>query len=138
MINLTNVLLVGAGGFAGSIARYVVAVLIQQSESKTGFAFTLKQSRIPIATLVVNLLGSLLIGYLASRLQRGVVGHSIWLLLTIGFCGGFTTLSTLSYEVLTLLQDGSYTTAILYVAVTVIVGLLFCWAGLALGRLSIN
>lgn len=138
MINLTNMLLVGAGGFAGSITRYIVAVLIQQSESKTGFAITLKQSRIPIATMVVNLLGSLIIGYLASHLRKETMSNSLWLLLAIGFCGGFTTLSTLSYEALTLLQEGSYTTAFVYVAVTVIAGLLFCWVGLALGRFSIN
>jgi fluoride exporter len=134
MINLTEVMLVGAGGFVGSVARHAIAVLIQRYDNTNTLALILGQGKIPKATLAVNLLGSLVLGYLGSRLEKGIIPDSLWLLLAIGFCGGFTTLSTLSYEALKLLQEGLVGTAVAYVITTLVLGVLFCWAGLALGR----
>lgn len=118
-------LLVGIGGAAGSMARY-----------GTGYAMNkFIVSQFPFATFTINIVGSLLIGILfglASRnqwLQQGGM-----LLLASGFCGGFTTFSTFALENVSLMQKGQSITAILYMGLSVVLGLLLCrlgmrWAG---------
>jgi CrcB protein len=89
----------------------------------------------PLGTLLVNVLGCLLIGLFYASAERGTIASSeIRLLLTTGFCGGFTTFSTFSYETLTLLENGQYTLVALYVAGSVLLGLLATFAGVALVR----
>lgn len=118
-----NVLFVGIGGLAGSIARYLVAVL---------FAGVLSPA-FPFATLTVNIVGCFLIGVLFALSDRGSILSPEWrILLTTGFCGGFTTFSTFSYESLRLLQDGEYLYVALYVLLSVVVGLAATYIGIAL------
>lgn len=83
-----------AGGL-GSVARFVVDGLVRQ----------VHDSRLPWATLLVNLLGSALLGWLVSLAGADPLGHGWLLVLGTGFCGGFTTLSTTSIEVLRMMQD---------------------------------
>ena len=99
--NMKALLLVGAGGFAGSALRYLISRLMLPWAVSSGF---------PFSTLTVNVAGSLLIGAL---MGLGLSGG--WALLCIvGFCGGFTTFSTFSLETVTLLRAGSYLPAALY------------------------
>src|SRR5881409_1720985 len=92
-----SILLVGLGGFVGSVARYVVAV----------FFAGLASSAFPFATFTVNVVGCFLIGILFALSERGDILTPEWrIFLTTGFCGGFTTFSTFSYESIRLLQDG--------------------------------
>ncbi len=96
-----SILMVGLGGFAGSVLRYLISLIMLP---------TLPPGGIPWHTLLVNVLGSLLIGWL---LAMQVEGH--WhSLAVVGFCGGFTTFSTFSLELLRLLQNGSYGTSLTY------------------------
>ena len=114
-------LLVGAGGAAGSMARYGVSFIISK--------FT--QNPFPFGTFAINIIGSLLIGILFGLLARHQwlqVGG--YLLLASGFCGGFTTFSTFALENVTLMQKGQSTLAILYIGLSVIVGLLLCRVGI--------
>ncbi|MDO4642690.1 MAG: fluoride efflux transporter CrcB [Cardiobacteriaceae bacterium] len=109
------------GGGLGSICRYLTSYFI----NKNGSVF-------PLATLLVNLGGSLLIGLLAHALGRH---HLEWrALLITGFCGGFTTFSTLSLESIQLWQTQHDTQLILYLCLSLVGGLLAAWAGLQLGR----
>lgn len=120
-----SILLVGIGGFVGSVARYLVAVLFAGQVA----------SVFPIATLTVNVVGCFVIGILFGLFDRGSILSPEWrMLLTTGFCGGFTTFSTFSYESLRLMQDGEYFYLAGYVLISVVVGLAATYAGIALIR----
>jgi CrcB protein len=103
---------VAAGGLVGTIARYLLQGWVQTRAG--GLAF-------PAGTLSVNLAGSLALGFLL-RYATGttVVSPELRAGLTVGFCGAFTTMSTFSYETLTLLADGQYWRAAVYMAATLL------------------
>ncbi len=115
-------LVVAGGGAVGSVARYAVGVLMAPA---TG-AF-------PWATLLVNVVGAFLIGWFARVFSAPDADHVMRLALTTGFCGGFTTFSTLSAETVTLLQQGKAGRAALYIALSLLLGLTATFAGLAVG-----
>lgn len=118
---LRDLLYVGAGSFAGGVARYLVSLAMK---SAGGF---------PWPTFIVNAVGCLLIGLLwglSVRSSNALSGH-LSLFLSVGFCGGFTTFSTFSKESLALLQTGSYLTFALYAVGSVLLGI----AAVALGYL---
>ena len=116
-------LLVGFGGLFGSIARYWIAGVVQRLDG-SGF---------PVGTLSVNVLGSFILGLLmALSLDRGLVNPNARLLLATGFCGGFTTMSTFSYETVALLRDGGTAAAAGNVGIT----LAACLVAVALGDLA--
>ncbi|MBQ9637354.1 MAG: fluoride efflux transporter CrcB [Prevotella sp.] len=111
---IKEILFVGAGGFLGSAARFLISELMRGA----GRGF-------PWATLCANLLGCLLIGlfYGIANRTTGLSANTL-LFLTTGFCGGFTTFSTFSKEGLSLLQTGSYGAFLAYVLASVVVGLM--------------
>jgi fluoride exporter len=116
---------VAAGGAIGSVARLLLTALIQ---TKSG-------SELPIGTLVVNITGSLLLGFLIQyALATPETSPEFRAFLTTGLCGGYTTFSTFSYETAALVQDGDYRRAALYVILSVGVSLLGTFAGFALAR----
>ncbi|MFO7575759.1 MAG: fluoride efflux transporter CrcB, partial [Bacteroidales bacterium] len=102
---LKTILLVGSGGFIGSVARY----FITKMSLFTGF-FSL-----PLGTLVVNVTGSFVLGFLVGMADRTMLLSSEWrLFLMVGLCGGFTTFSTFAGENMALLHNGQYITMALY------------------------
>ena len=118
-------LLVGVGGFVGSVFRYWLALFIGRQLSST----------FPLGTLTVNVLGCLLIGILAGLSERGtILSPETRILLTTGFCGGFTTFSTFSYESITLMQDGEFFYLAGNVVISVVAGLLSTYLGILLIR----
>jgi len=118
-------LLVAVGGLLGSVARYSLDGTVQRLVGP-GF---------PAGTLVVNILGSLVIGLVMTlSIERGLLDDNLRILLTTGFCGGFTTMSTFSYETLALARAGEQLLAFGNVAVTLIACLGAVWAGSVLGR----
>jgi CrcB protein len=119
-------MLVAVGGVAGCLARYWLAGTVQRLGSWD----------FPLGTLAVNLLGSFVIGaVVALSLERGAIGANTRLLLATGFCGGFTTMSTFSYETLALLRDGQTGLALGNVGGTVLGGVAAVWVGQMLGRI---
>ena len=124
---LKQLLLIGAGGFFGSIARYLVSRLNTHIE---WFA-------IPLGTLTVNVAGSLLIGFLIGISEKSPILTVEWrMFLMVGLCGGFTTFSTFGYETLTLLRDAEFTWAVLSVLMHLIAGLAAVWIGDSIGRVG--
>lgn len=115
------VLLVGIGSFIGGVCRYYSQRII------TAFL----PSPLPYGTLVVNVVGCLLIGLIYGLADRGNLLTPEWrLFLATGFCGGFTTFSTFSYESLNLIQDGELLYLSLYVALSILLGFAATYAGI--------
>ena len=94
---IVKLLMVGLGGFAGAICRYLLSTWVQKSSGWISF---------PIGTLVVNVLGCLIIGLLGGLvISKELFSPAARLFLLTGLLGGFTTFSTFSYETLMLLRD---------------------------------
>lgn len=117
------VLAVAFGGATGSVARYAIGVFLLRAGS--GF---------PISTLLINVVGSFLIGLFARLFDTPDHNQVLRVALTVGLCGGFTTFSTFSAETVTLLQQGRAGRAAFYVTVSVVSGVLATFAGLMVGR----
>jgi CrcB protein len=114
---------IALGGLLGTIARYGLQGWVQ---ARAGTVF-------PAGTLLVNLLGSLVLGFLLRYATGSMVLSPEWRAgLAIGFCGAFTTMSTFSYETLALLYDGEYWRAVLYAGGTLAGCLVAVWLGVML------
>ncbi len=114
-------ILVFLGGGLGSVARYWIGKQIGKTSSFSSF---------PLGTFVVNIVGCFLIGMALGFLAKNTQASKGWsLLLATGFCGGFTTFSSFSYENFLLLQRGETTYAFLYTALSVLIGLGSCALG---------
>ncbi len=114
---------VAFGGAAGSVLRYLVSLWMKSV--KVDF---------PIATLLVNVTGCLLIGLFVRLFSTAGSSPVMRAALTIGFCGGFTTFSTFSAEFVTLVQEGREMRAVLYVVLSVTMGILATLVGMTLGH----
>ena len=120
-----TLLYIALGGAAGAVARYVVDSTVSD---RVGAAF-------PWGTLVVNLSGSLALGFLAAlALERGVVPESIRGPVLIGFLGAYTTFSTLMLESWRLVESGATGMAIANLVGSSMLGILAVVVGLAVGR----
>lgn len=123
---LKNIILVAVGGAAGSVLRYLLSGVVQEA---SGSAF-------PFGTMAVNVAGCLVIGFIAALAEaHGAVSADVRLILTTGFCGGFTTFSTFMNESLTLMRADNAAAMLLYVAASVVLGLAAAAAGMMLGRM---
>jgi CrcB protein len=121
---MIDYLYLALGAIAGTIARYRLGIWITGLQSEvTGF---------PWGTLVINASGSLLLGALMRYFIATPASHPLRLMLTIGFCGAYTTFSTFSYETFALLAEGQTMVALGYVAASVVCSILFCGLGYVL------
>lgn len=111
-----DILLVGLGGFFGSMLRFTLSSLM---------VLWLPQTFIPVGTLTVNIIGSLLVGILASTISN----NTLYLIAVLGFCGGFTTFSTFSFEVFGMVRLGAWGNAMTYVLVSFAVCVSFAGLG---------
>ena len=123
---MTRLLLIGAGGFVGSISRYLVSGYVQGDRLS-----------FPYGTLAVNLMGCFLIGFLSQLADsRGLFTPESRSLVFIGFLGGFTTFSTFGNETMNLLRDGQNSLALGNTTLHLIGGLAMVWLGrLVSGRI---
>ncbi len=120
---MMTLLSIGAGGFVGSISRYLLST---QVHLRLGTDF-------PYGTLIVNALGSLVLGALAGYLREHLaVSEELRLGLTVGFLGAFTTFSTFSYETILLMQSGDYWKMGMNILSNVTTCLILCILGLLL------
>ena len=118
---MTNILLVGIGGFIGSVLRYLASGYVQQATKSVGF---------PYGTLAVNVVGCFVIGFLAQLAEgRGVFTSEARAFVFIGILGGFTTFSSFGNETLNLARDSQMMSALANVGANVVIGLFAVWLG---------
>jgi fluoride exporter len=118
-------LYVALGSAIGGVSRYLLGGLAQRILDTT----------FPAGTLLVNVTGSFLLGAIIRyALETPSLTPEVRAFLTIGFCGGYTTFSTFSYETIALLEDGEWARAVVYITASVMLSLIATFLGLALAR----
>jgi fluoride exporter len=123
---IKTLLLVGTGGFIGSISRFLVSRFVQNN-------FT---SSFPFGTFFVNISGCLLIGLIYGLSEKNELFSSGWkMFLTAGFCGGFTTFSTFANENLAMLRDGDFFHFLLYSGLSVFLGIAATFFGVLMTKI---
>lgn len=125
-LTITHLFFVAAGSAAGGAARFALTLAAQPDT----VAF-------PVGTLLVNVIGCLILGGLLQVLGARP-SYQLQLLLATGFCGGFTTFSTFSYESIRLMQTGLWNRAAGYIAVSLVLGLLAIWVGMAMAQFAVG
>lgn len=121
---IKNLLLVFIGGGIGSSFRFIISKYLNAS------------SLIPYGTFLVNIIGSLLLGIILGwAIKSNTLNSPINLLLGIGFCGGFTTFSTFSFENYSFLKSGDYLSFSIYFFGSMILGILAVLAGILISKL---
>ena len=109
-----NLLAVGIGGAIGAVCRYLLGQMIP----KMGSGF-------PLGTFAVNVIGCFAIGLIVAMVgKHSDIDPRLVLFLQTGICGGFTTFSTFSLETLALIEEGCFAGGVLYIALSVLLGLL--------------
>lgn len=123
---LRTILLVGMGGFLGSVSRFLVGQGLHR------FFNTV----FPIGTMTVNIVGSFIIGVVYSLAERNnLVSPEMRMFLAVGFCGGFTTFSSFAFDNLSLLKDSGFLYLSIYVGGSVFLGLLAVYLGTQIHKL---
>jgi fluoride exporter len=121
-------LYIAVGSALGGVSRYLFGGLVQR----------LLDVPFPAGTLVVNVSGSFLIGVIIRyAVETPTLTPEVRALLTVGFCGGYTTFSTFSYEAVEMLKDGEWGRAGLYVSASVLLSLIGTFLGFAVARETI-
>jgi len=117
---LKSILIVGFGGFIGTVARFLTSRYFQ--ENVTSF--------FPWSTLIINIIGSLLIGIIFGISEKGdFMSPDVRLFLTVGICGGFTTFSTFSNDAFLLLRQEEWIRFAFYTSMSFFLGLLAVYGG---------
>ena len=109
---MLDVIAVGCGGFIGAVLRYLIG-MIPLNETTV----------FPIKTFLINIIGCILIGYIAIFVAKGVeVNPRLILFIKVGICGGFTTFSTFALESSDLIREGHIMIAAMYMILSVMIG----------------
>jgi fluoride exporter len=120
---MKSVIIIGVGGGLGSILRYIISLFVGKHVPLI----------FPLGTFLVNVSGCFLIGMFYSLAARHTIFEPDWrLFLVTGFCGGYTTFSTFSYDGLILLKQGAVFSFMLYALGSIVLGLLATFAGVSL------
>jgi fluoride exporter len=123
---IKTLLLIGSGGFLGSISRFLASRFLQNNFP----------SAFPFGTFFVNVSGCLLIGLIYGFSERSALLTPGWkMFLAVGFCGGFTTFSTFANENLALLRDGDFFQFFLYTGLSVFLGIAATFLGVLVTKI---
>lgn len=123
---MLRLLLIGLGGLVGTLCRYWLSGMLARRYGET----------FPAGTLVVNVLGCFVIGFLFYMFQeRYVAGETARTVVLVGLLGGFTTFSSYGLQTFTLLRDGELLYAAANIVASNVLGLLTVWVGYTLARI---
>lgn len=120
--------IIALGGAIGTLARYIMG----------GLDYRFSNGVFPISTLVVNVTGSLAIGFLWSVVDRFAISPNVRMFIFIGVLGGYTTFSTFSLETFNLMRDGEYRIAVMNVVFSVVLSIVAVFAGYLASKALIN
>ncbi|TAN62863.1 fluoride efflux transporter CrcB [bacterium] len=123
-----KIILIGIGGAIGAVARYIVC----------GLDYKFSNGIFPLGTLVVNLSGSLIIGFLWGLFEQVVISSHLRMFIFMGILGGYTTFSTFALENFNLFRDGEKNIAFFNIILSNLGGIIFVFIGYALSRIFIN
>jgi len=125
--HMRDILIIGTGGFIGAVLRYFAILSMQLFKSKT---------HIPMGTLLVNVIGCLLIGFLAVTAENSkLISADTRNFLVVGILGAFTTFSTFGYESVSLLKSGLNLQFALNIVLQLVLGFAAVWGGMHLARI---
>ncbi len=120
-----TILIVGTGGFMGSVTRYLTQVYVEKIFHTT----------FPLGTFIANMLGCFIIGLAFALAEKGDLMSPEWrIFLTVGFCGGFTTFSSFAYNNFSFLKDQTLLPFFLNIGFSIIFGILAVYLGVLLVR----
>lgn len=120
---------IAAGSAIGGVSRYLLGGVVQRWMATT----------FPTGTLLINVTGSFLLGAIIRiAVDTPGVSPEMRAFLTIGFCGGYTTFSTFSYETAAMLEDGEWSRAAVYIGGSVALSLIATFLGFAAARATLG
>lgn len=115
---MLNCLIVGLGGFIGSVLRYLISMIPVKNDHS-----------FPIHTFIINIVGAFVIGCIVAAVAKNKnIDPNLVLFLKVGICGGFTTFSTFSLEASNLMKSGHVGIALSYVILSVVLGIVAVFA----------
>lgn len=123
---LRTILIVGSGGFIGSVMRFLIQHYMEKSLTST----------FPWGTLIANIAGSFLIGMIFALAEKGNLLNAEWrMFLAVGFCGGFTTFSSFAYNNFTMIKENALAPLFLNIGGNLFLGILAVYLGIIIIRL---
>ncbi len=118
---LKTILIVGSGGFIGSVMRYLVQIYVEKGMSST----------FPLGTFIANISGCFIIGVVFALSEKGNLINAEWrMFLGVGICGGFTTFSAFSYNNFNMIKEHSFSQLFLNVGGNLFLGILAVYLGI--------
>ena len=119
-----TILIVGTGGFIGSVMRYLLQVFIENKLLST----------FPLATMIANIAGSFLIGIVFALAEKQIMNYEWRIFLSVGICGGFTTYSAFAFNNFNMIKEHTWNQLFLNIGGTMILGILAVYLGIILVR----
>ncbi len=125
---MSKIIWIGLGGAIGTIARYLLS----------GIDYRLSGGVFPVSTIIINILGSLIMGFIWGLFEAVVVSSGIRMFIFVGLLGGFTTFSTFALENFNLMRSGEHSIALVNIILSNFLGIGLVFLGYGLARSVIN
>lgn len=119
-----TIIIVGTGGFIGTVMRYLLQVFIENKLLST----------FPMATMIANIIGSFIIGVVFALAEKSLMNSDWRIFMSVGICGGFTTFSAFAFNNFNMIKEHTWNQLFLNIGGTMILGILAVYLGIILVR----